>query len=189
MSPEVKLPVEFVVTVTNFNFWQKIVPLIAAIKSMAPHLHDRQLEWLILGDGLFFEKFKNHLQEEIHLDWVKPLGHQNPFPYYQKAKALFYFSGMDALPNVILEAFMMKLLVVMNKDCPASEFLQYHNGFLIDTTDPHEIEALLFDIKQGGSKLHEITENAYTYLQQNFSIAAVSGQLEKALRSTIREEH
>lgn len=172
----------FILTVTNFNFWGKVEPLALAIKNAAPILEKRGLKWLILGDGIYFKRFKKEAEEELRAGNVQLLGWRDPYSYYAKAGALLYISGLDGLPNVILEAFSQELPVLMNNDCPASEFISDRiNGMLVDIGNPEDIEQALAVVLEDKQLRQRIIENAYSNALSDFSVHAISEQLRETL--------
>jgi glycosyltransferase involved in cell wall biosynthesis len=176
----------YVLTVTNFNFWAKVHPLLHAIKTTAPVLQELGIKWLILGDGFFFEKFKQSIMESISMESVLLLGRQNPYSFYKKAMALFYISGMDGLPNVLLEASHSRLPIIMNKECDSVEFVvNGYNGIIADFNDRSQITEIINKINTDQEFRNTIGDNAYSYLQANFSLKHVSSQLEEAINSTL----
>ena len=179
----IKLEEKFVLTVTNFNFWGKVQPLGEVINTIALILKKYGFSWIILGDGLFFKKFVQTYKSHEN---VKFMGRQNPYPFYKQAKALFYISGMDGLPNVLLEAFYYNVPVIIDKNCPAIEFVRNkENGLIIDFKDVQHVEYLLQQLERDSKFFKVITENAFNYVSQKFSIENVSAQLEKAIEQII----
>jgi glycosyltransferase involved in cell wall biosynthesis len=181
-----ELPENFVLTVTNFNYWAKVEPLLHAIKLVSPVVKESGWTWIILGDGFFYDSFKQALNDEVDWGTVKLLGRQNPYPFYKSAKALFYISGMDALPNVLLESFLYKLPVVINRDCPAVEFVLNNNGFVINFDDLQAVRDMIRHLKEDREAVSKVAEKAHNYVTKQFSVENVSGQLENALHLALR---
>ncbi len=172
---------KFILTVTNFNFWDKIEPLIDKINKLSTILIENELTWVILGDGLFMDRFKGELKKKISSNVVKLLGLKNPYSYYRKALAMFYISGTDGLPNVLLESFYYKLPVIIDAQCPAAEFIQQNkNGIIADFNDLQYVKTLIRNLKEDDN-LRTISETAHKYVVEQFSVENVSKQLEKAL--------
>lgn len=176
---------DFVLTVTNFNFWGKVEPLANAIKRISDILTENDLTWVILGDGFFLNRFKEQLENKINFDAVKLLGRKNTSSFYKKALAMFYISGMDGLPNVLLESFYYKLPVIIDVQCPAAEFVQQnYTGIVADFNDVEYLRRLIMSLKEH-SLSRGISERAHEYVIKEFSVENVSKQLEKALSSVV----
>jgi glycosyltransferase involved in cell wall biosynthesis len=177
---------EYILTVTNFNFWTKIEPLANTVKTFASLLKKRGLVWVILGDGFFLKRFSSSIREQIDQGTVQLLGSRNPAPFYREAKALFYISGMDGLPNVILEASMQYLPVFMNDDCPAIEFVKHGvNGIVVNFRDPSQVAGALDVVQKDEIEMRRLAASAYTYVTQTFSLSKVSADLLTALRQCV----
>ncbi len=177
---------EYVLTVTNFNFWAKVEPLQHAINNISPIIKDLGVKWLILGDGFFFERFKQSIKESIDSGSVRLMGWQNPNSFYKNAKALIYISGMDGLPNVLLEASHFRLPIVINKECDSVEFIvNGYNGIIADFDDCNTIREVLDRIVNDDEYRNTMSNNSYSYLQKHFSIKQVSSQLEKAINNSL----
>ncbi len=179
---------EFVLTVTNFNFWAKVEPLLHAIKKITPVIKELGVEWIILGDGFFFEKFKQSVRESIDSESIRFMGRQNPNWFYSKARALVYISGMDGLPNVLLEASYFKLPTVINKECDSVEFIvNGYNGIIADFDDRSQVRDILHKIVNDNEYRNAMSDNSYSYLQEHFSVRQVSSQLEKAINYSLAD--
>lgn len=172
---------KFILSVTNFNFWDKIEPLVDKINKLSNILIENDIVWVILGDGLFMDKFRMGLTEEKGFDAVRLPGWKNPYSFYKKVLAMFYISGTDGLPNVLLESFYYKLPVIIDAECPAAEFVQQNNnGIIVDFTDLQYVRTLIKSLKED-NHFRTISETAHEYVVEQFSVENVSKQLEKAL--------
>jgi glycosyltransferase involved in cell wall biosynthesis len=182
-NPEKK---KYILTVTNFNFKGKIEILAQSINCLAPLLNQNKLQWVILGDGLFLEEFRGMIQQSSKVGGISLQGKKKPYQYYSEAGALFYISGMDGLPNVLLEAAQFKLPIIMNHDCPAAEFIQHGvNGYLLDLSDQKQVAEVVDSIGSHSQRLNELARNAYRDLQEKYSVKKISRDLELALRNVL----
>lgn len=173
---------KFILTVTNFAYWKKVEPLITAIKKFSKLLIRYDLEWIILGDGLFLDEFVSRIHEEIKEKMVIIGRWQDPCMYYKKAIALFYISGMEGLPNVLLEASMLILPVVINKDCPVSYFVNDgHTGLVVDLDDNQSIERAFKMVLYDMERMNTMAINAQRYVSDKYSVEHVSDKLRSAL--------
>lgn len=170
-----------ILTITNFNFWHKIKPLI----EVAPQLHSLIKElngkWRIVGGGIFLEQAKSSLRnnEEVFLGYVKG---EKLAEFYQKAVCLLYISGADGLPNVILEAFLFKLPVVVNDFAPLRSLVQDgKTGLVIDLSDLKNVKKKLGKLLRNQAMRKRLGNNGWRYLHSKFSIDQVGNQLEEVL--------
>ncbi|MDM8536268.1 glycosyltransferase family 4 protein [Desulfobacterales bacterium HSG17] len=180
-----KNPNRNILTVTNFNFWGKVEPLVNSIPMIYPLLEKFDIEWIILGEGTFLEKCKNI--SKPYRKYVRFLGYQPTKPYYNgSAVCMLYISGLDGLPNVLLESFYYKLPVIINQNCPAVEFISDgYNGIIVNSDDSESICSTLEKLFNNDSYRKFLSDNAYQYLYDNFSLSVVSSELENALKKCI----
>ena len=171
----------FVLSVTNFNFWAKVDPLLRAVRRLSELLKKKGLSWIILGEGFFFEEFKREIQGEIDSGVVKMPGRVDPLEYYKEAKALFYISGTDGLPNVLLEAFLCELPVVIDEDCPAVQFELVGRRAIVDFGNVGVMELILDAVKDSCGRLKCLQTEQHNMCGKVFP-AGVGYQLESAIR-------
>lgn len=186
--PGVAVDGKFILTITNFNFWAKVDPLVSGINKTARLQKKYGYRWNILGDGVFLEKFKKEINAD-GLEVVRILGHKDPKPYYKNAAALFYISGLDGLPNVLIEASYCRVPIIMNSGCPAAEFIiDGYNGLIVDFDDSARVEAVLQRLSTDSRYRTELCDNAYKYAEENFSVERVSASLDLALNGVYAKD-
>ena len=174
----------YIISITNFNFWGKVIPLIEAVENMGDLLSEHDMTWYILGDGYFFQRFKNRLDNCNNKGNIKLEGHRDPSPYLMGGMANFYISGMDGLPNVLIESYNYGIPVVMNHDCPAVEFIKGgKTGKIIDFSDAHIVEETIKSLINDYSEWEKIGSSGREFAQREFSIEKVSTDLYNALKS------
>lgn len=172
----------YVLTVTNFNFWEKVSPLISAIKNISHCVKNNGFSWFVLGEGCFLEKLRAAVKDEIESGSVKLLGWQDPNQYYRSASSLFYLSLADGLPNVLLEASIHRLPIVMNKECPAIDFIEDgYNGIVLDFDNLKLVEEVIERLVIDDEWIKSLGNNAYEHVKENYSIEKVSDELRIAL--------
>ena len=169
---------KFVLTVTNFNFWAKVSPLLDAMEITAPILNDAGFVWVILGDGHFYDEFMLLARERVKSENLVFMGRREPWAYYRGASALFYISGADGLPNVVLESFASKLPVIMDAGCPAVGFVRDNmTGYIIDFSNRDMVRAFVDKYAATGFGAAETVDNAYQYATEEFSVQRIASQL------------
>lgn len=177
----------YILTVTNFNFWGKVKPLMETIPIVFPLINRMDLEWLILGDGFFLDKCKDLSRR--YQDHVKFLGRRNAYIYYKGPVIyMLYISGMDGLPNVLLEASINKLPIIVDRESPAAEFIKDgYNGIVADLNDEGCLLNTMERLVKDEAYRRKLGENANAYVHKNFSLERVSIELEEALRRCLND--
>jgi glycosyltransferase involved in cell wall biosynthesis len=179
------LPRPFVLSVTNFHFWAKVAPMLEAIPAVEAVLEKLDLDWIVLGDGAFFERAAALVAR--FRGRVRLAGRQDARGYYAaRPRALLHLSGLDALPNVLLEAWTRDLPVVMNRDCPAAELtLEAGSALLVDRQDPRGFDAFARLVAAEDERL-ALGRRGGAWARERFAADRVAGELAVALRSVGR---
>ena len=176
----------FVLSVTNFNFWKKVEPLLTTVNRTCHLLEQLGVRWLILGEGMFRDRFQKGMIPGAK-ERVQVLGYRDPRVFYKAAKGLFHISGMDGLPNVILEASRSKVPIVMNAGCPAAEFIiDGVTGVLLDISDERMVADVMTRLAINHGYGQALGEAAFKSVTERFSVERVSEQLLVALESLVR---
>lgn len=173
----------YLLTVTNFNYWQKVEPMVRLIPVIHNIIKSYPIKWKILGDGRFFQKCLT-LTRPYH-DLVQFLGRTDSRPYYCDSALFFiHLSLMDALPtNVLLESASYKVPIIMNRDCPVSEFIvDGQSGVLFDLEDIAGLEKLLQRMLEDERYRRELAENGYRLVKEKYSVEKIGYQLSHALQ-------
>jgi glycosyltransferase involved in cell wall biosynthesis len=178
----------YILTVTNFNFWGKVQPLLDVVLAVAPHLKKEGLSWIILGDGFFWKRFKGRIGNDLQAECVHLPGKCATSGFYQKALALVYISGMDGLPNVFLEASAARLPIIMNRDSPAHEFIEDGvNGILFEKMDIDGLVKIIKSLDADDAFRRKLGTNAYEYVREHYSVEKISADLFHALQDMLSE--
>jgi glycosyltransferase involved in cell wall biosynthesis len=173
----------FVLTVTNFNFWKKVAVLFDWFKALARWLDSQGIRWLVIGDGMFFNSFKKKIKAEGLEGAVELVGRTPAIPYYRRARALLHFSGMDGMPNVILESWRAGVPLIMNGDCPAAEFVRNdENGMLVGLDDLQDTKRIVDRTIKDHIIRKRLTKGGRDALDNRFSTENVAAQLLSALQ-------
>ncbi len=168
----------FLLTVTNFRFRAKVEPLVAAGRCLAPVLDELDFEWRILGDGPWLGALRERLAP-----WprIRLCGFRDAAPWYRGAALFVYPSGLDGLPNAVLEAALHRLPMVVNRGSAAAELLaDGETGRVVDFAQPAAavaVRALLAD----GECRRRLGAAAEAWVRQAFAPERVTRELEAAL--------
>jgi len=173
----------FVVTVTSFQFHAKIEPLLQAIPPVSRILKSLGMSWYILGDGRYTDSIKNAITASACTDVIKLTGRVNPATYYRHARAHLYFSGMDALPNALLESFFFQLPVLINDDLPAKDIaVNGYNVMTLKNYTDNEVRKSLKRILLDADKRDFLRKNGSLFLSEKCSVDSVGWSLWRALK-------
>ena len=123
---------------------------------------------LLIGSGRnerLIKEFikKNKLQNDIRV--MKNI--INPFPYIKKSNFFILSSAYEGLPNVLLEAMILKKYII-SSDCPTGpkEILNYgKGGSLFKTGDPDDLKKKINEIYTN----KKLIEKKVNYSQKNLS--------------------
>jgi glycosyltransferase involved in cell wall biosynthesis len=177
----------FVLTVTNFNYWGKVETLVEAIRLMASLVFQKGYRWIVLGEGHFLSRVMNLVEDEIQSGKVLFLGKRSTSSFYRKARAQFYFSGMDTMSNVLLECFYCRLPVLLNQDFPVREIARDgFNVLKVDLRDPTGMDAVLDRILNDEEERQRLVENALQFIGNEWSVEKMADHLDEAMTRLCR---
>lgn len=124
-------------TITNFRFPDKVDRILFYLPYLAKILKDNpSFMYVVAGGGGYLETFKGKILStypEISSQ-IKFLGHIHEIEkLYSASEIVLYFTGLDALPRVILEAQSMKKIVIADNFAGISEIISHKkNGYLLN---------------------------------------------------------
>lgn len=166
-------------TVTNFRFRRKVEPLIRVAPRLAPVLDEIGLDWWILGDGAHLEALRRRLAGCGTR--IRCGGFRDPAPYYRAARLFVYFSGLDGLPNAVLEAALHRLPIVVDRGSAAAELIaDGETGAIVDLDDAAAAAALRRLAADAGER-NRLGRNAEAWVRNGFAPEKVASDLEAAL--------
>ncbi len=178
-------PGRFILTVTNFRFRSKIDPLFSAASALRPVLDELDLEWRILGDGPLLASSRERLA--VHGPRIRCLGFQPTGPHYRAARLFLYPTGLDGLPNALMEAALHRLPIVVNRDSPAAELLADDlTGLVVDFGDRPQADTVMRNLLADAERRRRLGDAAEAWVRDAFAPAKVSRELEAALALVAR---
>lgn len=143
---------------------------------------------LIIGSGSEEDRLKDRISELKLADKVKMLPFMNnPFPYFKIANAFILTSRVEGMPNVLLEAMLLKTpiisvdcmsgpreLIAEDKDYekPIKRYAICKNGILVEDIDTDDTGATTYLCEAmqralADSSLRErISNNAYRFMEE-----------------------
>jgi glycosyltransferase involved in cell wall biosynthesis len=99
------------ITLSNFNYRQKINPLKRYVPVVNDFLDRHEGHWRICGEGIHDETFAEFCAEFPHVTFE---GYVDPHEYLPSMDAMIHVSEFDAWPNAILEGLASRLPVLTN---------------------------------------------------------------------------
>lgn len=137
-------------------------------------LQDQFPQWCVnfLGEGELYEamkKLSDSIAQRCHF-----LGHQNPEPYYQKAKILLLTSDFEGLPLVLIEAQRHGVIpIAFDNFASLQDIIQNGvTGITIPTNDMVRYSQELSNLMKDEKRLATMSENARQH-SQKFAIENV----------------
>lgn len=168
-------------TVTNFAFWAKVEPLKRAVPMLVPVLESCDASWDIVGGGAHLARIRDSVAAHPRVRW---LGQRPAAQFYREGPVLAYFSGLDGLPNVLLEGAAAGLAMVVNAGSAAAELVAPSGAALtVDLGDAaatrRAVHALLVDPERRA----ELGDRARAWVQETYAAPIVRRRLETVLRA------
>ncbi|MCP3961666.1 MAG: glycosyltransferase family 4 protein [bacterium] len=170
----------YLLTVTNFRFRAKVEPLMRTASVLAPLLEELDLEWLILGDGTHLPACRERLRRFSHR--IRFLGFSDAASYYRDARLFLYPSGLDGLPNVVLEAALHRLPILVDRVSPAAELItDGETGQILDPDDPAGTVETVRELLADNERRARLGAAAASWVRRRFAPSRVAAELEAAL--------
>jgi glycosyltransferase involved in cell wall biosynthesis len=104
-----------IVTVTSFQFWNKAKGVLELLKILkhVKEKRDKKFEFIIVGGGKYLDKIKQESKKyNVNITFIG--FHKNPKEILKNADLFVYYSFLDNLPIVILEAIACQVQVLSN---------------------------------------------------------------------------
>mgnify|MGYP001816338400 CR=1 FL=1 len=174
------------VTVTNYSFLgraeglMEFLPIFDACRN-----YGLAAEWYVVGDGEYRGYLENASVEWPHsLKHIHFLGHlSNPGDIVSRASAVVYFSREDAMSNFLLEAMLLRKLLVVNEYEPLLECIKDNEtGIVLETSNASESAERLMRILSQPECVEELQDSAYSWASKNYNEEAIGEKLVKVLK-------
>ena len=177
---------KLIITVTSFRFWEKargILDFIEAFNTLSSR--DPAVHWVIVGDGQYRDTIQTQVTEHAkHADNIHFTGLvKDTAQWYGVGDMLVYFSYTDGLPNVLLEAGVYRLPILVNDFPPLTEVIQHNdNGLVVNARETdmvvRAVEACLYD----QALACRLGEKAYDTVTRKYSAEAVGARFESIIQ-------
>lgn len=166
------------ITLTNFNYNQKVMPMKPYIQQVNGWLDDNGGHWYLCGEGIHADHFADYCAP---LDNVSFHGYIDPHEYLPRMDAMIHVSEFDALPNSVLEGFASNLPVLTN-DFAAFERPEAPN---ITHSSPLAMVDTLEKLRDGEVRQH-YGRRGRDYLHTHHSREEIASQYERAFAEVVR---
>lgn len=170
-----------VASITNFNYWKKVSPMLEAAPALVDLLERYDLLWVIAGGGPYADRFYQRLAEVCpkHL-WSRAGFIDDPWSLLRASLALLHISEMDGLPNVLLEAHTCGCPPVCNSFPAMTEFIVHgRTGLLADT--PQGAAAQLEKLIADDSLRRRLVAEGRDYVARHYTNEAIGRKYIHAL--------
>ena len=181
-----------IVSVTNFKFKGKADALARFLPIMNALLsRGLDCEWLILGEGKYFDCFVNALadypvlQQRVHLIGWK----SDVYKYYTLADAVVYLSYEDAMPNALSEAMAAGALVIVNDYAPLTELVKDGETGVIISGLKDKVEAdceKIITMFRNPDCAQRLGEQARKVALKRHSPVSVGAEFKKAIKACLQ---
>jgi len=165
-------------TLTNFNYNQKVMPMKPYIQHINRWLDDNGGHWYLCGEGIHADHFAEYC---AGLENVSYHGYVDPHEYLPRMDAMIHVSEFDALPNSVLEGFASNLPVLTN-DFAAFDREDAPN---ITHSSPLAMVDTLKKLRDAEVRQH-YGRRGRDYLAAHHSRECVARQYEQAFAQVIR---
>lgn len=169
------------ITLTNFDYREKIKPLYDYLQSAERVLANTGGNWYVGGNGRFASEFRSNTTQYDNISYV---GFVDPHEYLKQSAVMIHFSRFDiALPNAVLEGMAAGLPVLVNNHKP---FVENERAILINSTA--EFENQLQSLLREPSRRSEIGDRNQTYVQRNHSMKTIGTKLRRVIKEVLPED-
>ena len=123
----------------------------------------KNIRWWIIGDGPVYNEIKDQIQRLNLGNYVYLVGmKENPYPYIEKADLYVQPSRFEGYPMSILEALILKKIVVATANKGAEEMLKKLNCGILSRIDSQDLAQKIGELIENeqyyDKKKHEISE-------------------------------
>lgn len=176
-------------TVSTFSFRRKARALAQGIKQLAGFLRSREdTVWLIAGTGEYLQEIAECVSVSSLDDKVILLGFiQDVSSVYALADVFLYFSLEDSWSNVVVEAQLHGLPIIVNDHPVLVQFVQDgHDGFVVPLCRPDILQERLTRLLSDVRLREEMGERAKRKARQMPNCTEVGNDLVMAIDTIIR---
>jgi glycosyltransferase involved in cell wall biosynthesis len=165
-------------SVTNFNYPQKIAALGRFLESYGGFLAAQEMTVTVAGTGIAWSSFRaRHEKDAQFPGFIRDVA-----ALYAEHDVFVHFSDLDAFPYVVLEAQAAGLPVIVNPACGMLEQVEHEiTGFLANLSDRPAVEALLLRLRDSSSLRAQFGARARETIASRYTLAAIGENLRSCL--------
>ncbi len=135
------------------------------------------VRYVVIGDGPYRETLESlavecDVAERVHFVGTIADVH----PYYMLADVFLLLSYGEGLPNVLLEAWAMRLPVIVSRHAPYPDVVPKDIGFLVDGKDSNALEDILIHLLSSDEERKQIGYMARHYVEENYAWSLIAKQ-------------
>jgi glycosyltransferase involved in cell wall biosynthesis len=167
------------ITLSNFNYKQKVGPLKAYIPVINEFLKENGGHWYICGEGIYDDDFAEVCEDFPHVSFE---GYIDPHEYLPNADAMIHVSEFDAYPNAVLEGYASNLPVLTNS------FIAFQREYAPNITHaaPVEMVETLRQLEQPEYR-RELGQQGKQYIREYHTPEYVGKQYERYFRTLVHD--
>jgi glycosyltransferase involved in cell wall biosynthesis len=176
---------QIILTITNFNYWPKVEPLLEFAEVFRLLRADRpDLLWVLGGDGKYRQRFQTELARRLDnprqiefVGWLK-----QPEKWLQACDLFLYYTGLDTLSNVVVEAAASgKVCVVNRHPAVAGIITDQMTGYLVDPAACEQVAGLIRSLLDSPASRRPVEEAAAAHIRQTYSAAAIAARFAEVI--------
>lgn len=164
------------------TIWEKAKEMLTLTKVLEA-MPDVTFYWA--GDGFYKEKILSVLDKYENFKWLGRLQHPDEVrEYLTEIDVYALISGLDMVPNSMLEAQLMKKPVIATKVGGIPELLiDKKTGYLIDQGDSKSLIDNLTYLLKNKEKQNEMGKNAHDFILKNFLWEVIAKEFIKIVKT------
>lgn len=169
----------YVITMTNFNFAQKVRRLPEFAEDLMQILDELGFDWLIVGDGLHREAISNEMAT-----FGSPtfMGHvQDPQQLVSGARSHIYISNLDTVSASLVESFALGIPCLINDDFPVDEIANNVLPIQILAAKQADLRRTLLDVCSDNQVRSDIIARQLEIVDDYFAPERITQQLRDLL--------
>lgn len=175
-------------TVTKFWFKDKATGIINlySVLQAANKVSRKKIVWDILGGGEYLNEIKQSVKstETITINFH---GFTDPQPFYQRADLFIYWSDLDNMPNVLLEAAAYGMPTLTNNVGAVNEIINDgETGYICGS--PNQYIERLSQMLSNPERAKDLGEKARVHMEKSFDNDKIVGEYLK-IYNQLLEKH
>lgn len=177
-----------ILSVSNFNFWQKTKGLADSINIISEVLENNP-DWSleIAGAGKYHPTIKSAV-DQANTDSINILGYvNNTDELYDDSDIFVHFSYLDAYPSTVLEAKMNNLPVVANSGVGMTDqIVDGETGYIVDLADREDVISSISELVRNDNKRTQMGSKAANEVKSRNSLSTIGEEFHDYLIQVLK---